>query len=116
MTIDVVRVRTDRVRRDGRDEGFLPNRDATMDVSDLPAGKVEAYVDRAVGDGYGEYYLERKGTKTTLTAVREPSTTRSGDASNSPARSESDGRTPRETDRPAPEWTYAVLATESTPQ
>lgn len=122
MTVDIVRLRTDRASRDGHDADFLPNRDATMDVSDLPVGRIEAYVDRAIGDGYREYSLERRGTKVRLTAVREPPVSRDETASNRFLSNVSNEPDPSEADRSirstrsGSEWTYAVLATESTPQ
>jgi hypothetical protein len=139
MTIDVLGVRTPRRSRDDRDERFVPNRNATIDVSVVPAEEIESYVKRAVGDGYEECYLERKGTGAHLTAVRtqrrrKPRSRKLRQSREGEEASNETGATrttaspvativdadPRGTDRaaaePNSEWGYAVFATERTPQ
>lgn len=127
MTIDVVRVRTDRGSGNERDGDVPRRRNATVDVSEIPAERVAAYVERTVGDRYDEYYLERRGTKAFLTAVQEPQNERSDlDSGFDPDPNPDSGSdpdspaTPKELggrgENPVPEWTYAVFATERTLQ
>ena len=123
MTIDVLRVRTDRVSEDERHEESASDGDATIDLSEVPARYVETYVERTVDEGYEECYLERRGTNATLTAVREPPTTESPvteapraeppETTESSVSNEPDSRP---ANRPNRKWGYAVFATERTPQ
>jgi hypothetical protein len=135
MTIDVLRVRTDRIPGKGCETGPIHGGDATIDVSGIPAEDLEAYVGRAIGENHEERYLERRGTRTTLTVVREPPTTESPDAPRSSSapdgppswtaanRSSAKGSEMKGTNAEGSdvsgshcEWNYAVFATESTPQ